>query len=244
MRPALARRVSARISNQARLTNISAIDQHPFNRRISRPVPGVNRLKRIITALALAAGVAATAQAGATKPPALVTQTCAACHGADGNGTSPANPMYPKLAGLRASYLAKQMRDFQSGLRASESMAPWVAGLDADTINELAEYYAAQPHRAEPARRPELIELGRSIYFDGNVDSGVPACAGCHQPDAHGNRRFPMLAGQYADYAHDQMRRFVSGERDNDRGLVMQSVSLRMSDKEMRAVAEYLMTVQ
>jgi cytochrome c553 len=46
---------------------------------------------------------------------------CGACHGADGNSTSPA---YPSLAGQHPEYLAKQLTEFRSGARKNAIMAP------------------------------------------------------------------------------------------------------------------------
>lgn len=186
----------------------------------------------------------ALATAAAAEPPATVTGVCAACHGLDGNGGQPLIPEYPKLAGLQAEYIKKQLRDYQSGKRRSPIMAPMAANLTPEQIDEVAAYYAAQPGRSSAVTRPELIELGKRIYHDGNVDSGVPACAGCHLPDATGTSRYPNLAGQHAPYTLIELRRFASSERDNDRGLVMQSVALRMTEDEMKAVAEYLATLR
>jgi cytochrome c553 len=202
-------------------------------------------VRRFLAAACLIAGFSTASALHAAPDTArkLIGQSCAACHGVDGNGTAPPNPLYPKLAAKQAAYLAKQLKDFQSGTRASEIMAPWVAALGPDEITVIAEWYAAQTSRREPVRRPELLELGRRVYLDGNVETGLPACAGCHREDASGTNRFPHLAGQHAQYTYRELQRFASGERDNDRGLVMQSVAIRMTDEEMQAVAEYLMSL-
>ena len=63
---------------------------------------------------------------------------CAGCHG--GNGIS-ASPNIPNLAGQKAGYLAKALRDFKTGARKNgmmESVVPMIA--DAD-INNIAAYY-------------------------------------------------------------------------------------------------------
>src|SRR5882757_2037968 len=55
------------------------------------------------------------AEAAAKADPAqgqqIVTKVCAACHAADGNSPSPANP---SLAGQHADYITKQLADFKS----------------------------------------------------------------------------------------------------------------------------------
>ena len=57
--------------------------------------------------------------------------------------------------------------------------------------------------------------------------------------------RYPRLSGQYADYTYSQLKAFKSGERGADKegkdsnGKVMAQIAARMTDQEMRAVAEY-----
>lgn len=178
--------------------------------------------------------------ASAQEAPPIVRELCVACHGIDGNGGQPLHAEYPKLAAKQAEYIRKQLRDYQSGRRKHAVMTPMAANLTPEQIDAVAAHYAAQTSKPAGATQPALLELGKKIYNDGNVDNGVPACAGCHLPDASGNARYPHLAGQHAPYTYMELKKFASGERDNDRGLVMQSVALRLSDEEMRAVAEYL----
>ena len=118
----------------------------------------------------------------AKKATTIVTQVCSACHGPDGNGISPPNPDYPKLAGKQPEYLLKQLKDFQAGKRKNDIMAGMVASLSPDDMANLALYFAAQKNKPNVVNNPELLEFGRKFYTDGNPDQGVPACAGCHLP--------------------------------------------------------------
>ena len=174
------------------------------------------------------------------EPPAAVTQVCATCHGIDGNGTTPPNLTFPKLAGLQVEYLNKQLKDFKAGKRKSVIMAPMVASLTAEDMQAIAGYYAAQKPAPGSVNSPEILSRGKKMHLDGDENLGVPACAGCHEVTALGVPKYPRLAGQHAEYIYQQLKLFQSGERDNDRGLPMQSVAVKLSDKDMRAVAEYL----
>lgn len=69
------------------------------------------------------------------------SQTCAACHGPDGNSTIPDNP---KLAGQHYDYLLKALKDYKAGARKSPIMAPMVANLTQRDIEDLAAYYSSQ----------------------------------------------------------------------------------------------------
>lgn len=190
------------------------------------------------------AGAALPVKGDMAKGKLIASQVCFACHGLDGNGTEPTNPEFPKLAGKQAGYLLKQLNDIKSGKRKDEIMSGIVANLSADDMANLAVYFAAQKNKPNKVKNPELLELGKKYYSEGNSEVGVPACYGCHQPDASGTDAYPHLAGQHAAYVYKQLKRFSTGERENDRGLVMQSLSMRMSDAEMKAVSEYIMSIK
>ncbi len=75
---------------------------------------------------------------------------------------------------------------------------------------------------------------------------GIPACAACHAPNGAGvAKNYPRLAGQYAEYTYAQLKAFKAGERGADKdgkdtnGMIMVTVAARMSDAQMKAVAEY-----
>ncbi|MDP3483734.1 MAG: c-type cytochrome [Sulfuricella sp.] len=208
-------------------------------------------MKQFIVMTAMLAGVTASCTAAAALPKGdpekgkqIASQVCMACHGVDGNGTEPTNPEFPKLAGKQAEYLLKQLKDFKAGKRKNEIMAGMVANLTPDDMANLALYYAGQKAKPGVVKNPALLAQGKKIYLDGNPDAGVPACAGCHEADASGYGFFPHLAGQHTEYTFLQLKRFNTGERDNDKGLAMQSVTVKMTEQEMRAVAEYLAGVQ
>jgi len=94
--------------------------------------------------LALCAIFSATPSDAADPKAALarVQQVCAACHGMDGNSQVADNP---KLGGQYPDYLAKALRDYQSGLRKNPVMAGFVDKLSSQDIENLAAYYASQP---------------------------------------------------------------------------------------------------
>ena len=85
-----------------------------------------------------------------------------------------------------------------------------------------------------------LIEhpKGRALFEDGNTDTGLPACAGCHQSDGKGNARFPRLAGQHQAYTLKQLADYKSGRRATDP--LMTTVGKRLSAEEAKALAEYI----
>ena len=188
--------------------------------------------------LALAIAIATT-PALAESPSAKETAAtvCAACHGVDGNSVV---PMFPKLAGLQPEYITKQLKEFMSGQRKSDIMAPVVANLKPEDIPGLAAYYSAQKPAAGSVQDAKLAEEGKRVYLDGNEDTGVPACIGCHHPQGVGAGIYPRLGGQHTTYMVQQLKNFSAGDRSNDVSRFMRVIAKRLSDKEMQAVAEYL----
>lgn len=207
----------------------------------------MNRALALAAATVLAWPALAVAQASARPDPekgrGIATQVCAACHGADGN--SPLAPN-PKLAGQIPEYLAKQLADYKPrGARKPERdnavMAGMVATLSEADMRNLAAYYAAQPLKPAFAKDKELAARGQRLYRGGNLATGVAACAGCHGPDGAGiPSQYPRIAGQFAEYIEAQLQAFKSGVRANDPNGMMRGVAARMSDAEIKAVAEYV----
>ncbi|HMM53488.1 MAG TPA: c-type cytochrome [Candidatus Desulfobacillus sp.] len=167
----------------------------------------------------------------------LATSVCVACHGEGGHSVV---PTFPNLAGQQQDYLAKQLKDFIEGKRKNEVMAPTIAELKSGDVPGLAAYYAGQKPAPGKVEDAKLAEAGKKLYEDGNTTSGVPACVGCHQPNGVGNTRYPRLAGQHQAYTIQQIGDFKSGTRANDKGRVMRAVAERITEDEMKAVAEYL----
>ena len=206
-------------------------------------------MNRMLAALA-AAGLLWAAPAGAqdaakpdlAKGEQLARQACVACHGADGNSVAPANP---KLAGQHTNYLYKQLTDFkaQGGKRATREnalMAGMVANLSDVDMRALAAYYAAHKLKPAAAGDKDLAAFGQKIWRGGIADKNVAACAGCHGPDGAGiPGPYPRLAGQFAEYVDAQLKLFRAAGRANDPNGMMRGVAARMSDEEIKAVAEY-----
>jgi cytochrome c553 len=206
----------------------------------------MNRMLVALAAAGLLWAAPAVAQDAAkpdlAKGEQLAKQVCVACHAADGNSVAPANP---KLAGQHANYLYKQLTDFkaQGGKKAAREnalMAGMVANLSDRDMRALAAYYAAHKLKPAAAGGKDLAALGQKIWRGGIADKNVAACAGCHGPDGAGiPGQYPRLAGQFAEYVDAQLKLFRAGGRANDPNGMMRGVAARMSDEEIKAVAEY-----
>jgi cytochrome c553 len=186
---------------------------------------------------------AATAQPDLAKAQQIAAQICAACHGADGNSALPANP---NLAGQGADYITLQLAHFKSGVRVNATMQAMSATLSDADMRALGAYYAQQKPKGLAAKDPALVKAAQQLWRGGDADSGVPACSACHSPTGAGiPKNYPRLSGQYADYTYAQLKAFKSGERGADaagkdvNGRVMTTIASKMTDEQMKAVADY-----
>ena len=161
---------------------------------------------------------------------------CVSCHGAAGNSTIVANP---KLAGQVEAYTYKQLLDFTTPNRANPVMSTFAKMLSDEEKKDIAAYLGAQTQKAGAARNKDSVELGKKIYRGGIAGTGVAACASCHGANGNGiPAQFPRLAGQHQDYTISQLQSFKGGARKNS--VQMSTLAKRMSDDEMKAVADYI----
>ena len=215
-----------------------------MNRAISSFVKFVSIALLASAATAFAEGQKAPAAADPAKGAALYTtgdaargiMACVACHGAEGNSAITQNP---KLAGQHQAYLKKQLHEFQGPTRNNAVMTMIAKALSEDDINNLAAYLSTQKQTPGEAVSKDTLEWGKKIFRAGIAEKNVPACAGCHSPNGAGiPAQYPRIAGQHKDYAVAQLTNFRTGARTNS--AQMTAIGKRLSDEEMKAVADYV----
>jgi cytochrome c553 len=188
------------------------------------------------SAPAPAAAEPAAAKPDIAKGQTIATQVCAACHTADGSRGAPANPI---LAGQHPEYVVKQLQEFKSGKRDNAIMKGFAATLSDDDMKSVAAFYASKTSKPGFAKRKDTVKLGERIYRAGIADKSVPACAGCHSPNGAGiPAQYPRMGGQHGDYTEAQLIAFRSGTRSNS--AQMTAIAAKMSDVEVKAVADYI----
>ncbi|HEY8048599.1 MAG TPA: c-type cytochrome [Ramlibacter sp.] len=211
----------------------------------------MNRFAVVIAAMLAATSLSSFAAEAAPQPAAAAPAaakpdlnagsakfgaTCAACHGADGNSSV---TQYPKLAQQHPDYLMKELADFKAGKRVNPIMQPMAAQLSDADMRNIAYWAASQKAKPGFAKDKDLVVLGEKIYRGGIMDKHVAACAGCHSPNGAGiPSQFPRLAGQHAEYVYAQLVNFQNGTRKNSPQ--MADIAARLSDQDMKAVADYV----
>jgi cytochrome c553 len=99
----------------------------------------------LLVACGLVFGVAHAAETIPLEKVKEKAATCAACHGADGNSSTPAQSQYPRLAGQYHDYLARALHEYKSGERKNPIMAGMAAPLSEVEIDALARYFSSMP---------------------------------------------------------------------------------------------------
>jgi len=194
------------------------------------------------TSLIAHASEEAKGKADPAKGKVIAETVCVACHGADGNSAAAANP---NLAGQVEEYIYKQLKNFKSidgkpAARNNAIMGGMAAPLSDEDMKNVAAWFASQKQKPAAATDESKIALGQKLWRQGDFKKGIPACAGCHGPAGAGlPAQYPRLAGQFAEYTEGQLKLFRVDERANDPEKMMRTIAAKLSDVEIKAVAEY-----
>jgi len=199
----------------------------------------------LLLSLGLAGGQVQAQQAGDAARGQQAAATCVACHQADGSGMHVAGgESWPRLAGLPAAYIAKQLHDFKAGRRQNASMMPFASMLDDQQIADVAAYFSQLPMtdaQGGEAADEALLRRGEQLATRGDWDAYIVSCKSCHGPGNQGaGSTFPGIANQHAGYIEAQLRAWQKGTRANDPQNLMGAIAQRMSDRDIRAVSAWL----
>tara|TARA_B100001057_G_scaffold271815_1_gene272070 strand:- start:247 stop:843 length:597 start_codon:yes stop_codon:yes gene_type:complete len=164
---------------------------------------------------------------------------CAGCHGADGNSLV---GIWPSLAGQNENYLLKQLRLVKSGDRVIASMTGLLDNLDDKDLQDIAAFYQSKTNTVGVVDETK-VDLGRKLYYAGNLEKGVPACSACHSPKGLGNApaAYPLLSGQQPDYVSKALKDYRSGERINEEpSKIMAAIAYKLDDTEIDALSSFV----
>ena len=156
-------------------------------------------------------GLLMTDAADAAEREPFDDRYCTTCHGADGRGNE--GVQAPRLAGMEAWYLQRQLENYRDGIRGAHpddieglAMQPMAAGLTDASIQDIIEWVDSWDYVPATPTISGDIAAGESLY---------QTCATCHGPSAEGNEALgaPALAGQNDWYMVTQLRNFLAGYR-------------------------------
>ncbi len=186
-----------------------------------------------------------------------ILETCAGCHGNKAQGTPDGE--YPRLAGLDAHYIARQLMLFKTRKRINIPMIPYANDreLPDEDVVAIASYLSTivLPTRLPPVQAEAKfdalarLEASKAVLniprYPGDDKAGGRIyrreCAGCHGRAGQGipQRGAPMLAGQHSAYLLRQINRFRKGERRHDADADA-AIFRHFGDNEIRDILAWL----
>lgn len=157
-----------------------------------------------------------------------LASTCNNCHGV--NGVS-VGPTMPSIGGLPQAYLTNVMLEWKNGTRFSATMGRLLKGYSDVQIADLAAYFAKQPWVPQAQKIDDArVRLGAQ---------SLKRCEKCHGNDGlPRDGETPPVNGQWAGYLYLESLKY----RDEAVGMSnrqMRNATKRLSDEELRAVADY-----
>ena len=172
-------------------------------------------------------------------------EICGLCHNL--NGISRMSK-FPKLAGQKAGYIEKQLRDFKTGKRENDGgqMSAIVTEITDDQIPIVAEYFSKLE-----ASKPANIEIDKKsllraklLFEKGDPQKGVQACITCHVKQNSQHSYAPILAAQHADYLFKQLNDFKESNRKNDKDNIMSDIAAKLTEYDIKILANYISTLR
>lgn len=189
--------------------------------------------KTAISALLGSSLLCAALPAVATPSGAMLANTCAGCHGLNGESQGPASP---NLAGISASYMVDTMKAFQSDARYSTIMGRIARGYSEEELEAMADHFAGMPvYKAKQTTDATLTAKGQGLYEDN--------CEKCHEDaGASPDDEAGLLAGQWLPYLQFTMEDFISGKREQPKKM-KQKVE-KLSESDLQALLHFFASQQ
>lgn len=158
----------------------------------------------------------------------VVASTCVGCHNPSGD--------YPSLDGQLPTYLYRQMQDYKNGNRQDALMGGIASTLSDQDMADLAAWFGQQ----KPMRGKGGAQDLSAIASLGDARRMEPPCSSCHGASGQGEKvDTPRLAGQKPAYLEKTLLAYRSGDRANDIFSRMRLIAGKLSDREIKQLADY-----
>ena len=202
--------------------------------------------------LGLATGTALAAETAPLKGDATAgaekAATCVACHGLNGNSTTPESPV---IAGQNATYAHDQIVRIRDNKRPVPLMRSMVENLTDQDVADVAAFFATQTPAGSEAD-PSYWQAGEQLYRNGDAARGIPACSASHGPVGRGipANGYPALQAQHAVYTVKQLNDYATEVRyakdeagraqSGPNAAMMQTIAARLTPEDRRNLASYI----
>jgi cytochrome c553 len=167
------------------------------------------------------------------------SELCQGCHGEKGVSRE---ALIPNLAGQYGNYIAKQLRNFQTGARTHQIMNAMAQTVNDDELSDIAAYFSSQNKMQGSGKGSNPVAVG--LFTKGDAKRGIPPCMSCHGANGKGQSpkvsTYPVIGGQKKEYLVAQLTHWRSGERSNSPDGVMNKVAKSLTDAEIKSLTEYI----
>ena len=165
---------------------------------------------------------------------------CQGCHGSYGVSTE---TLIPSLAGQYANYIAKELRNYQSGVRSHQIMNAMAGTIANDQdLADIAAYFASQKKMEGDGSGGD--PAGKEIFLHGDLSKMRLACVNCHGVRGKGLEAkismFPVIGGQQKGYIRRQLILFREGYRTNSPNGIMNRIASSLTDEQIDSLADYI----
>ena len=163
-------------------------------------------LKLALAGGALALGLSSGAFAEDMATGKMLVDTCAGCHGTNGNSVGPASP---SIAGMDPLVFVDMMIAFQNDDTYSTIMGRIARGYTEDELIEMGTYLKLQPFEPVEQSYDESLVADGEAYHD-------KFCSNCHEEGGKALANvedYIILAGQWTPYLRYAMSDFRADRR-------------------------------
>lgn len=173
-----------------------------------------------------------TLWAAGPTPAAMISNTCAGCHGTMGTSAGPSNPT---IGGETQGYIAAQMKKFKSGERPSTIMGKLAKAYSDEDFAAMDEYFTkAKFGRSKQAVDTKKVAAGKKLHEEN--------CKKCHLEGGRDSEDGGIIAGQWKQYLQISVDEFQSGKRPMPKKMADKVKDLSKDD--LAALVEYYASQQ
>ena len=161
-----------------------------------------DKLIRVVFAAGGLLASSALWAAGPT-PAAMISNTCAGCHGTNGASVGPSSPI---IGGEVQGYIAAEMKKFKSGQRPSTIMGRLAKAYSDDDFAAMDDFFSKQKFvRTKQAVDPAKVAQGKKLHEEN--------CKKCHTDGGRDSEDAGVIAGQWKQYLQISLSEFEAGKR-------------------------------
>lgn len=198
---------------------------------VTSTLGGIMKYRKIMRSALVLGGLALSGAALAMPSGEMLGNTCAGCHGTNGNTQGPGTP---GIAGISTEYFVDAMKAYQDGSRFGTVMNRIAKGYTEEEIHAMAKYFAAQKYRPLPQKADaKLARLGKQLH--------ERSCAKCHEEGGSVSEDSAILAGQPMQYLQWTFDDFNNSRREMPKKMKtkMQEVHKAKGDEGYKALVNF-----